>query len=57
MIIVGVAAKRADDAETLLWQAVGTALDLDAPAAFIADAVNRSRATLYRRLGQREHDE
>jgi hypothetical protein len=45
------AAKRADEAEDLLWQAVGTALDLDVPAAFMADAVNRGRATLYRRLG------
>jgi len=45
------AGKRADDAEDLLWQAVKAALDTGVPAAHMAEAVNRGRATLYRRLG------
>lgn len=44
------AAKRADDAEGLVWTAVAEALELDVPASYIADAVGRGRATLYRRI-------
>lgn len=42
------AAKRADEADDLMWQSVQDALDLGVPAAFLADTVGRSRATLYR---------
>jgi len=48
------AGKRADEAEDLLWAAVKAALDTGVPAAHLADAVNRGRATLYRRLGGSE---
>lgn len=44
------AAKMADDAEGLVWTAVAEALKLDVPASYIADAVGRGRATLYRRI-------
>jgi len=49
------AAKRAEqrataamrDVERPMWDAVQTALDLGVPAAFMAETVNRGRATLY----------
>jgi hypothetical protein len=44
------AAKRADEAEGLMWDAVGTALDCDVPAAYMADVVGRSRTSLYRHI-------
>lgn len=51
------AAKRADSAEDQLWQAVASAMKTGVPAAFIADAVNRGRATLYRRFGRDAGDD
>jgi hypothetical protein len=52
------AARRADEAEDVLWSAVSAALELDVPARFMATAVGRSRSTLYRRLPHaQEHDQ
>lgn len=44
------AAKRAEKAEGLMWDAVAGALDQDVPANYMADLVGRSRATLYRHI-------
>lgn len=44
------AAKRADEAEAKLWEAVAPALELGVPAAYLAERVGRSRTTLYRRV-------
>lgn len=44
------AARRADEAEDLVWKAVEPALDLGVPASYMADVVGRSRTTLYRRV-------
>lgn len=41
-------AKTADDAERVMWDAVQVARNLGVPASFLADAVDRGRATLYR---------
>ena len=42
------AATRADKADEVMWRAVQVALDLNVPAAFMAETVGRGRATLYR---------
>jgi hypothetical protein len=45
------ALKVADEAEGKMWAAVAAAIDTGVPANFMADTVGRSRATLYRHVG------
>lgn len=47
------AKKTADEAEGKMWQAVAAAINTGVPAAYMADAVERSRATLYRHVDRR----
>jgi hypothetical protein len=42
--------KQADEAEGKMWEAVATAIEMGVPAAFMAETVERSRATLYRHV-------
>lgn len=42
--------KRAEEAEGKMWEAVADAIDQGCPAAFMAETVERSRATLYRHV-------
>jgi hypothetical protein len=46
------AAKRAEQAEGKMWAAVSDAIDQGVPAAFMAETVGRSRATLYRHVAR-----
>ncbi|MFJ8966072.1 hypothetical protein ACIRG5_42450 [Lentzea sp. NPDC102401] len=51
------AKKTSDEAEGKMWKAVADAIDTGVPAAFMADAVERSRATLYRHVDRRPSTE
>ena len=44
------AKKTSDEAEGKMWEAVAEAIETGVPAAFMADTVERSRATLYRHV-------
>lgn len=48
------AKKTADEAEGKMWEAVADAMDTDVPASYLADTVERSRATLYRHVDRRQ---
>lgn len=41
---------KADEAEGKMWEAVAEAIDTGVPASYMAEAVERSRATLYRHV-------
>jgi hypothetical protein len=41
---------KADEAEGKMWDAVADAIDTGVPASYMAEAVERSRATLYRHV-------
>lgn len=47
------AKKASDEAEGKMWEAVAQAIDTGVPASFMADTVERSRATLYRHVDRR----
>lgn len=51
------AKKTADEAEGKMWEAVAAAIDAGVPASFMADTVERSRATLYRHVDRRPAEE
>lgn len=44
------AAKRADEADDVLWEAVRAAHRLDVPPAHLAERAKRARSTVYRHL-------
>ncbi|MEU4776876.1 hypothetical protein [Micromonospora sp. NPDC023633] len=44
------AAKRADEADELLWEAVRAAHKVDVPPAHLAEKAGRARSTVYRHL-------
>lgn len=44
------AKKTSDEAEGKMWEAVAEAIDAGIPASFMAETVERSRATLYRHV-------
>lgn len=44
------AKKHADEAEGKMWDAVAEAINTGVPAAYMADTVEKSRATLYRHV-------
>ena len=51
------AARRADEAETKLWETVAPALELGVPKDYMAKQVGRSRTTLYRRTEWAKRDD